>query len=390
MAMGPLDGFTVVDFSSGAAGPYGAGLLGMAGADVIKVEPPGGNPYRDIFKGAIFANVGQNKRSLILDLKSEESDDIIRALVAEADVTIHNFLASTAEKLGLDYDTLRRYNEQIVHCLVTGFGAEGEYKDRVAYDPIAQAMSGIMAATGEPDRKPSRIGTSMIDWSTGMYAAMAITFALLNRERTDSGEKLEVSLFDTAASFMGYHYTLYSLFGDAPQRSGHVTTGVAPYALIETATDPVYLAIAQDHQWDIFCEEFGREEWINDDRFETNATRDENREVLLEVIEEELCQYSQAEVIDRLEGKVPVGELNEVHDVAYDEHLHDRGTLKEIPIPAVDEREGVVQDIPISFQNAGKRAETFLSAPGEHSAEVLAELGYDDDAIASFEDADVI
>jgi len=182
-----LEDLTVLDCSQAGAGPYGAGILAKAGADVINVEPPGGATTREYVGGGWFACSDQRKRSIGVDLTTEASRELMADLVADADVVFHNYMPETAEKLGLDYETLRSYNDAIIVTVVSGFGKDGPYRDRIAYDPIAQAMSGLMHVTGEPDRKPARVGGSTVDIGTGINAALGTLMALHRREITGEG-----------------------------------------------------------------------------------------------------------------------------------------------------------------------------------------------------------
>lgn len=385
-----LEDLTIIDCSQAGAGPYGAGILAKAGADVINVEPPGGATTREYVGGGWFACSDQRKRSIGVDLTTEESREIMEALVADADVVFHNYMPETAEKLGLDYETLRGYNDAIIVTVVSGFGKEGPYRDRIAYDPIAQAMSGLMHVTGEPDRKPSRVGGSTVDIGTGINAALGTLMALHRREVTGEGDRIEATLFDTAAMYLGAFYSDYSLSGNDRGRHGHLTPGRAPYALLETKTDPVYIAIAQDRQWARFCRIFDREEWIDDDRFATNADRSANIEELIESMEGVLAEYTQEEVIDVLEGRVPVGELQTISQAATDEHYHQRGTLTHVSHPDHDGAEAIATALPVAFQKGEPPADTTLPTFGEHTEAILQDHGFSPAEVAAFEEDSVV
>lgn len=394
MAANPLDDVTVIDFTQALAGPYGGGLLSMAGADVVRIEPPGGGSQRNFLHNSIFPNVEQYKRSIVLDLKKEEATDVVRKLVEKADAVVHSYPEGTAERLGVDYDTLQEYNEDIVACAVTGFGNGEKYEGRLCFDPIAQAMSGLMANTGEPDRKPSRVGGSTLDYGAGMFAAMGILMALRHRDKHGEGQEIEVSLYDTAVTYMGYWYTYYETHGDTPQRLGHKYSLVAPYELFETATKPVYIAVGSgyENQWANFCEAFGREEWIDDPRFRDGDARLENRDVLHAEIEAELKNYERDEIISRLTGKVAVGELRDIAQVVEEdsEFLKDRGTFKSLVNPEAGGKEAVATGLPIQFSEDVDPEGDVLVEAGQNTVEALREAGFSDDDIEELRDEDVV
>jgi crotonobetainyl-CoA:carnitine CoA-transferase CaiB-like acyl-CoA transferase len=385
----PLDDVNVLDFSQAAAGPYGATLLASNGADVVMVEPQGGGSQRHYVGGAFFPNVGRSKRSLVLDLKSDSSDSVIEELVKKTDVLIHNYRPDTVERLGLEYDRLRAYNDELIYCSLTGYGEEGKYADRPAYDPHAQAMSGLMSNTGEPDRKPSRIGASPMDWGSGIFLAYAVMVALWNRERTAEGQKVEISLFDTAAAYMGYWYTYYSKYGETPERKGHAYAPYAPYGVVETGDGQIYVAAPLQRQWENLCEEFDRGDWVTDPRFETPEDRREHREEVFEALETEFESFSASEVVDRLiDAQVPAAEVQTIAEAAMDDHLRQRGTTMTIEDHQGDEV--IAARNPIKFSRHAEREDPFLADIGEHTQEVLHQHGFTEEMIEHLQSKDVI
>ena len=376
---GPLAGLTVFDFSQVVAAPYGGVLLADYGADVVTVEPPGGGAEREILYGSPHANVSHNKRSIVIDLKADGADGVIERMATAADVVIHNFTPGTMEKLGCGYETLREYNEEIVFCSVTGYGEDGPYRDRRGYDPLAQASSGLMSVTGEPDRKPSRVGSSLIDYGVGAHVAFAVMAALWERERTGSGQKIDVSLFDVAATYMGYWYTYYSETGETPTRHGHSHGLNASHGLFYTATDPIFVEFGNARHFGNLCAALGVEEWHDDERINTADARNENREYLHKKVEAEFQQWDRDELLDTLlEANVPAANYNTIPEAMEDEQLRYRGTVTEI-----ENEDGEAVTIggrPIHFD--GYTPE--LDAPpkvGEDTATVLMDLGYSDDEI---------
>ncbi len=370
----PLEGVTVLDFSQELAGPFSTVLLADYGAEVIKVEPPWGGSTRELVQGALTPNVERNKRSITLDLKADGSDAVIEALARETDAVVHNNLPGDMEAFGCDYETLKSVNEDIVYCTISGYGESGPYRGRAAFDPTAQAMSGLLWNTGEPDRKPSRIGASLIDMSTGLYAAFAITAAVLNDE--SPGGKIEVAMFDVAASYMGYWYTQYDMHGTVPTRRGHAWDPYAPYGMFFTDDGPVYLAVANDRQWRKLCEALGREEWIDDPAFRSNADRVEHRETLHEQLEAELSTYARETLIEQLSSiRIPISKVQTIPEAYQDDHLRHRNTVD--TITNVDGEEVAIATNPVTFDDADQLATPSQPpALGADTRDVLSEVGF--------------
>jgi len=386
---GALEGVTVLDFSQSIAGPYAATMLADFGADVVSVEPPGGAGQRRMVKEAVRPNVMRNRRSLVLDLKADGAEEVVADLVEVTDVVVHNYRPAVAERLGVDYDTLRERNEGLVVCSVTGFGESGPYSDRPATDPIAQAMSGLMWNTGDPDRKPSRVGASPVDVATGMYTAFAALAALRHREETGEGQRVETSLFDTAAAFMGYWYTYHSRTGDQPTRQGDSWGGYAPVGIFETADDPVYLSVMYQHLWERFCEVLDREEWLADPRFATDDDRTANREELTAAIEAAFAEYTREELVEALvDAGIPASELRTVAEAAADEHLRGRGTVESVE--DTDGREVLVAAAPATLSATDPTVEHGPPRTGEHTREVLRERGFTEREVRSLIDRGVV
>ncbi|MFA1612485.1 CaiB/BaiF CoA transferase family protein [Halobellus rubicundus] len=377
-----LTDVTVLDLGQAIAAPSAAGLLADFGADVVSVEPPGGSSQREFAKGSPLPNFDRNKRSIALDLKTERGTEALYRLVEAADVVIHNNRPGKMQELGCDYDTLSEINPRLIYCSLTGYGESGPYKDRPGFDPLAQAVSGLMSMTGEPDRKPSRIGASTIDIGTGIYAAYAIMMCLYKRKETGRGQRIETSLIDTAAMFMSQWYTYVSMGEQPPQRQGHTWDAYAPAGVFETHTDPIYMSVPFQHLWERLCKAVDRPDWVADPRFETKESRLRNREALHSELDEEFKSYSRSELMDLLlDANVPIAEVNTVEQALHDQHLQERGTIQTIENPNGDEVKAVSPPIRLSEAPA-----TQSSAPpqlGENSREVLRECGYNEDDIES-------
>jgi crotonobetainyl-CoA:carnitine CoA-transferase CaiB-like acyl-CoA transferase len=387
MVQQPLDDLSVLDFSQAAAAPFAATLLSDYGADVVSVEPPGGAAQREV--AGRPPNVMRNKRSICIDLKKDGARTVVKELVEDADVLIENNRPGVMDRLGYGYETVSDWNSGIVYCSVTGFGQTGPYKDRPAVDPVAQAMSGLMSVTGEPDRKPSRVGASIVDLGTGLAATYAIFVALWERERTGDGTYVDASLLDTAASvYMAKWLSVNSQTGTEPQRMGSKTSYYAPVGIYETGGDSIYISVPFQSLWERFCTVIDKESWIDDERFETVDDRIENRDVLDEKIEAEFETYSEGELVEKLTNAgVPTAEVQTVSEVARDEHLLERESLAWVQ--NLDGEEVLAGGNPVRLSGASPR----LDRPpgvGEHAKEVLEEAGFSDAEIDRLQEEGVV
>lgn len=376
----PLADITVLDMGQAIAAPSAAGLLADFGADVIAIEPPGGGSQRSFAKGSPLPNFDRNKRSIVLDLKTEDGLHAFYKLVDVADVLIHNNRPGKMQQLECDYETLSKLNPELIYCSLTGYGESGPYKDRPGFDPLAQAASGLMTMTGEPDRKPSRVGASTIDIGTGIYAAFAITLALFTRRETGEGQKIETSLIDTAAVFMAQWYTYVSMGEHPPSRQGHTWEAYAPAGVFETATGQVYVAVPFQHLWERLCDAVGRDDWKTDARFKDNEARLEHRDELHTALDTEFSNYERSELVDRLlNANVPVSEVHTVSEAIEDEHLTERGTIQPAKTPEGDDVKAVVP--PVRFSETQHEDLSRPPKAGEHSREILSACGYSDEEI---------
>ena len=385
----PLKRVKVIDFSHAWAGPTCTMLLGDAGADTIKVEPTTGDFYRTAMDGAVFINVNRNKRSIALDLKTNEGRRIALKLVERADVLVENFVPGVMDRLGLSYQTISKMNPRIIYCSISGFGQEGPYHKRPSFDPVAQAMSGIMLATGEPDRPPVRILPPMLDYSAGIHAAYGIIIALLNREQTGKGERIDISLMDIGIVQMGAFVTHYTMTGELPERMGSAHKAWAPYQAFEASDGRVLIAVASDEMWLNLCKVLKLEDLGNDSRYATPQSRRKHRKELAELLTKVTRQYRARELESLLsEAGVPSGQLRNIAEVMEDPQVKARHLIDDIEYPGLGKIK-VVKN-PIFF--SGHAPRTQLQAPqlGEHTAAVLAELGYSEAEIQRLEDAGIV
>jgi crotonobetainyl-CoA:carnitine CoA-transferase CaiB-like acyl-CoA transferase len=317
---GPLDGLIVADFSRVLAGPYASMLLGDLGADVIKVERPGGGddtrawgpPWRDGVS-TYYLGLNRNKRSIALDLADPSGRDLARRLGERADVLLESFRPGLMASWGLDGDTLRAVNPRLVSCSVTAFGSGERAAGLPGYDFLLQAMGGLMSITGEPDGRPLKVGAALIDLVCGLLAANGIQAALTERERTGRGRHVEVSLMDSALASLLNQGSAWVAGGTVPQRRGNRHPSIVPYETYATADRPIALAVGNDRLFGRLCEALGLPELAADERFATNSARVAHADELAELLEGVLRTRSAGEWFDVLRAAaVPAGPINDV------------------------------------------------------------------------------
>jgi len=385
----PLEGIKVLNFTQGAGGPFGAMMLGDMGADVIKIEPPTGDHFRPTLGGAWVVVVNRNKRSLVLNLKTKEAREIALKLAEKADILMEAFVPGVMDKLGLGYDTIKKINPGIIYCSVSGYGQDGPYRERAGYDIAAQCESGLLAATGEADRPPVRVGSSLIDYGTGMYGAYTIALALMHREKTGKGQYIDVSLFDTAVSWMNYWIAFYSLRGINPPRVGSGHALGAPYQVFDTKDLPVFIGVSTDKFWKDFCKILKLDNMVDDPRFATNEQRVKNKSELLPLIFEVLKQYSSKEIREKMESVgIPCARVQQVSDVIKDPHVIERKMVIEMDYAPT----GRVKVPSIPYRMSETPGEIRCPAPvlGEHTFEVLKEIGYSEEELRQLQEKKII
>jgi crotonobetainyl-CoA:carnitine CoA-transferase CaiB-like acyl-CoA transferase len=377
MSFLPLDGVRVVDVTSSLAGPYCTEILAALGADVVKVEHPQrgdearawGPPFWND-ASVMFYAANLSKRSLALDLK--RGRDVLLRLVDGADVFLQSLRPGTAERLGFGPEELRARNARLVYCDIGAFGRAGPLRAEPGYDPLLQAFGGIISVTGEPDRAGVRVGTSVIDQGTGMWAALGILAALY----AGGGRTVDVSLFETAVGLMPYQVTGYLRSGEVPGRHGTAFPLIAPYQVFQARDGDLMIAAANDGLFARLCAAIGLDELPADARFATNPARIERRDELAALLQERLGGRSRAELLAQLAAAgVPAAPVNDIGDVAQHEQTAALGLVQELAEPTVA--------LPLSFD--GRRVLHRSPPPrlGEHTADVLREAGYDDAAIAA-------
>ena len=377
MNTGALAGIRVIDLTRVLGGPYCTQMLGDHGAEVIKVEPPQGDETRGWgppFQGdaaSYFIGVNRNKRGVALDLSRPEGRTVLFRLLESADVLIENFKTGTLERWGMGYEAvLKQRFPRLIHCRVSGFGADGPLGGYPGYDAVVQGMAGLMSLNGEPEGAPVRVGVPVVDLATGMNASIAILLALQERQRSGRGQFVEVTLFDSAVALLHPYTANWFLSGKPPARTGNQHPNVSPYDQYRTKTKRIFVAVGNDRQFQRFCAEIGRPELVSDPRFRTNADRVTNRAQLREELEAGLAEIDGEQLaMSLLEKGVPAGPVLDVPDVVNHPHTRHRGMVVE---------HGAYRGIgnPVKLSRTPMSVREAPPAFGSATRAVLTEAGY--------------
>ncbi len=376
-----LDGIRVIDLSLNIAGPNATQILGDLGADVIKVEPPTGDPARKwgppfwAGEAPLFLAFNRNKRSIVLDLKTAEGKAVLEKLIAGADVVVQAFRKGVVEALGFGYDNLKQRYPRLIYASLTGFGSAGPLADRPGYDPLLQAYSGIMSITGYPDGPPARVGGSVVDIGTGILTALGVLAALRKRDAAGKGTHVESALLDTSIGWITYHMMSYLADGNVPERMGSGLKMVAPYEAFPTADGELMIAGGNDGIFGRLCQALDIPGAVSDERFLDNPSRVAHHDALYELLAERTKTFSTAELAALL-GKhhVPCSPINDIAQIVDDPQVRANGMFEPYPHPRIPGYRNPA--LPLKFDGERPPVRNLPPAQGEHTAEVLGELGY--------------
>ncbi len=379
----PLSGMRVLDVSQVMAGPFCCMLMGDLGADVIKVEPPiGGDQTRGAMgfklKGSDslgFINMNRNKRSVALDLKTDDGRAIFYELAKTADVIVENYRPGTMKKLGIDYDTIRALNPGIIYASISGFGQTGPWADRPGFDLIAQAATGIMSITGEAGGPPAKSGVPVADIGCSLFAVYAILAAYIGKGKTGEGQYIDASLYEAGIAFAIWDISEFWGTGKVPQRIGTANRMSAPYQAVRARDNWFVLGANNDRLWERLCAVVERPDLLQDPRYITIADRLANREILIADLETSLAKADAEDWVERLLAVgIPAGPINDFAEALGNEHAAARDVVMEIDHPV----EGRVRSIgfPVKLSGTPQQVRRHPPRLGEHTAEILAELGW--------------
>ncbi len=386
----PLEGLKVLELARILAGPWAGQTLADLGADVIKVESPAGDDTRtwgppfltgadgEPSDAAYYHACNRGKRSITADFTTAEGQALVRRLAQDADILIENFKVGGLVKYGLDYDSLKAVNPRLIYCSITGFGQDGPYAHRAGYDFMIQGTGGLMDLTGDRDGEPQKVGVAIADIFTGVYGVIGILAALRRRDMTGEGEHVDMALLDTQVAVLANQAENYFISGKAPRRLGNAHPNIVPYQVFPSSDGHLIIACGNDGQFQRLCAILGCPQFAADPAYATNAGRVAGRGVLVPQLADLTARFTRDDLLAALEtAGVPAGPINTVADVFEDPQVLHR-QLK-VDLPATHVAAGSVPSVrtPIRFRNAELSLKTAAPGLGEHTASVLAEIGWE-------------
>ena len=385
----PLADYTVLDLTRARSGPTCVRQLADMGANVIQIESIE-DPDQDFPRlGSDFQNIHRNKRSITLNLKHERGVAILNELVARADVLVENFRPNVKFRLGIDYETLAKINPRLVYGSISGFGQDGPYRDHPGYDQVAQGLGGLMSITGEPGRGPMRVGIPLGDLTAGMFLAQGILVALLEREKSGKGQWVSTSLLQAVVGMLDFQATRWLMDGQVPNRAGNNHPTVAPTGVFRTKDGQITIAASGQRMFQRLCETLGLPELVDDPRFKKPDDRSKNRDQLNAILEQSLTQYGHEEIVQRLnQAGVPAGPILDIGQVFQNEQVKQLGLSAKVRSPELGEIE--IQNAPYRLSRTPGAVRSAAPERGEHTDEVLAELGHSADDIRALRAARVV
>ncbi len=395
--MGPLEGVRVLDLSRVLTGPYCTMMLADFGAEVIKVEMPGrgddtrgyGPPFIE-GESCYFMSVNRNKKSITLNLKSPEGMEVLLKLARQADVIIENFRPGTTRKLKIAYEDIREINPRVIYCSISGFGQDGPHAARPGFDLILQGMGGLMGITGEEEGPPVKVGVAIADITAGMFAAYGIVSALYARERTGVGQYIDTSLLESQVALLTYMAGNYFGTGKNPPKMGSAHPNIVPYQAFRAADGKyINIAVGSERIWQSFCQAVGKEEWLDDPLCRTNKERVENRKVVVDMVADLIKARTSEEWLKIFaEAGVPCGPIYSLSEVFSDPQVLHREMLVRVPHPRAGEV--ALTGIPIKMSETPGAVRSHPPLLGEHTEEVLADLGYSPEDIKALREKGAI
>lgn len=402
-----LSHIKVLDLSRVLAGPWSGQMLADLGAEVIKVERPGagddtrawGPPFLKDKNGenskesGYYLGVNRGKKSITVDISKPRGQDIIKALAKDADIILENYKVGTLERYQLDYDSIRKINEKIIYCSITGFGQTGPKSNQLAYDFLIQAMGGLMSVTGEKDQNPGggpqKVGIPIIDLITGSYATIGILAALASREVTGQGEYIDMSMLDVQVGLLSNQAMNYLMTGKTPLRNGNAHPNIQPQDVFRCSDGQIVLAVGNDSQFEKLCEALELTELCNDQRFKTNAQRIKNLLELRSLLDQAFIKNSRSYWTQKMQdAEVPCGPINSIAEALNDPQIVHRQMVRELDHPISGKVPQVMT--PFHFTNSSIKVDQAPPLLGQHTLSILSDLGLSDDEIQKLKDDCVI